>query len=303
MILSIGEILLDMIGEEGEDGIVFDSHAGGAPLNVAAQIAKLGGDACFIGAIGDDIPGKYLQKYLRTLSLKDYRLEKIKGRNTTLAFVKLENGERDFAFYRENTADYLLPVLEDDFLKNFNIVHIGSLMLSKDEGYDYALYLAKQAKKMGCLVSFDVNFRKDIYSSVDEAIKRSKDIIDLADFVKLSDDEIAIFGEDYFSSLPSNHRVFVTKGKKGSAYYHKNDVVEASTFIVDPIDTTGAGDAFYGALLSQLDKNINPTLDEIKEMLTLGNACGAIATLGKGAISPLASLEEAKKFIIDGGKR
>ena len=52
MILSVGEILLDMIGEESEDGIVFDSHAGGAPLNVAAQIAKLCGDAYFIGSIG-----------------------------------------------------------------------------------------------------------------------------------------------------------------------------------------------------------------------------------------------------------
>lgn len=303
MILSVGEILLDMIGEESEDGIVFDSHAGGAPLNVAAQIAKLGGDAYFIGSIGEDIPGKYLKKYIKTLSLKDYRLAELKGRNTTLAFVKLENGERDFAFYRENTSDYLLPTLEDEFLKGINIVHVGSLMLSKEEGYDYAVYLASKAKKNGCYVSFDVNFRKDIYASVDEAIEKSKTIMEMADFIKMSDDEIEIFGEEYCKGLSLKHHLFVTKGKKGSAYYYKDDVVEVGAFIVDPIDTTGAGDAFYGALLSKLDKNTNPTLAEIKEMLILGNACGALATLGKGAISPLATLDEAKAFIANGGKR
>ena len=304
MILSVGEILLDMIGKETQTGIDFDSHAGGAPLNVAAQIAKLNGNAYFVGSIGNDIPGQYLKRYIKTLSLSGYNLEEIKDRNTTLAFVSLsKTGERDFCFYRENTADYVLPNLKDSFLKAMNIVHIGSLMLSKDEGLKYALALVEKAKENGCLISFDVNFRKDIYTSTEEAIVRSKAIMDKANFIKMSDDEIQIFGQDYFNNLIKNHHVFLSKGKNGSAYYYGNDVVEVETFVVKPVDTTGAGDAFYGAVLSQLDKNLNFTLDDIKEILKLGNACGALATLGKGAIAPLATLEEAKAFLCNGGKK
>lgn len=304
MILSVGEILLDMIGRETQTGIDFDSHAGGAPLNVAAQIAKLNGNAYFVGAIGNDIPGQYLKRFIKTLSLSGYDLEEVKGRNTTLAFVTLSKaGERDFCFYRENTADYVLPELKDSFLKAMNIVHIGSLMLSKDEGLQYALALIEKAKENGCFISFDVNFRKDIYSSTEDAILRSKMVMEKADFIKMSDDEIKIFGQDYFDKLIRKHHVFLSKGKNGSAYYYGNDFVENETFVVKPLDTTGAGDAFYGAVLSQLDKNLNFNLEDIKNILNLGNACGALATLGKGAIAPLASLEEAKAFLHNGGKK
>ncbi len=300
MILSVGEILLDMIGEEKDDGIDFSSHAGGAPLNVAAQASKLGGDVYFVGSVGDDIPGRFLKDYIRKLSLSGYRLEELKDHNTTLAFVTLKGGERSFSFYRENTADYILPALEDSLLEKANIVHIGSLMLSKDEGLEYALSLIEKAKKNGCLISFDVNFRDDIYSSVEEATKRSKTIMEKADFIKMSDDEIAIFGLDYFKSLAKEHRIFLSKGKNGSAYYYKDDIIEAKTHLVKPIDTTGAGDAFYGAILFELDKKKEFSLAEIKEILMLGNACGALATLGKGAIAPLKGLKEARSFMLEG---
>ena len=301
MILSVGEILLDMIGSETPSGIDFDSHAGGAPLNVAASVAKLGGKAYFVGSVGDDIPGQYLKRFVKTLPLEGFRLETIAGRNTTLAFVTLANGERDFCFYRESTADYALPSLDAEFLEKFNIVHIGSLMLSKDEGLRYALNLATKAKSNGCLVSFDVNFRKDIYASEEEAVKRSKAIMEKADIIKLSDDEIEIFGRAYFQNLVKSHHVFLTKGKKGSCYYCGEAYQEAETFEVKPIDTTGAGDAFYGAVLAQLDEKNSFDVKEMKDILKIANACGALATLGRGAIAPLASLEEAKAFMNRGG--
>lgn len=303
MILSVGEILIDMIGHETKDGIDFESHPGGAPLNVAAQIAKLSGSAYFVGAIGNDIPGQYLNRYIKTLPLKGSRLEMVPDRNTTLAFVTLsKEGERDFCFYRENTADYVLPELEDDFLKKMNIVHIGSLMLSKDDGLDYALCLAEKAKNNGCLISFDVNFRNDIYPSVDEAIRRSKILMEKADFIKMSDDEIQIFGDEYFASLVKSHHVFLSKGKNGSSYYYKDTVISKKTHCVKPVDTTGAGDAFYGAILSQLDENLNYTDSDMENMLALANACGALATLGKGAIAPLPDRKQAFDFIEKGEK-
>lgn len=303
MIVSIGEILLDMIGTDIPSGIDFETHAGGAPLNVAAQIAKFGGNAYFVGSIGNDIPGQFLTKYIETLPLTGYKLKKIEDRNTTLAFVTLSNGERDFCFYRKHTADYILPKLDVTLLKKENIVHIGSLMLSEKEGLDYALKIADEAKSHGCLVSFDVNFRKDIYSSVDEAISRSKLIMEKADLIKMSEDEITIFGHDYFESLIQSRHVFLTKGKQGSAYFYKDETVEVPTYPVKPIDSTGAGDAFYGAILSQIDKNKSFAISDIEEMLKLANACGALATLGKGAIAPLASLDEALAFISNGGKK
>ena len=113
MILSVGEILLDMIGSETPTGIDFDSHAGGAPLNVAASIAKLGGKAYFVGSVGDDIPGQYLKRFIKTLPLEGFRLETAIGRNTTLAFVTLLMGNEIFAFTgslpRIMLCRYLMP--------------------------------------------------------------------------------------------------------------------------------------------------------------------------------------------------
>lgn len=108
-VFCIGELLIDFIGMDLNKGLIngvnFEKKAGGAPANVAAAVCKLGGEASFLGQVGDDSFGKYLIKVLEDVNI-NVDMTKIEGK-TTLAFVAIdENGERDFEFNRGCDGDY-----------------------------------------------------------------------------------------------------------------------------------------------------------------------------------------------------
>ena len=180
MILCVGEILVDMIGAEKDNTFYYERKAGGAPFNVACAVAKFGGSSAFVGCVGDDTVGNFVEKFVEKQGLTCSYVKKDQTVNTTLAFVELDKtGERSFCFYRKNTADYRLPEIPEEIFEKATIVHIGSLMLSEEQGERYALSLAEKAKKAGKLVSFDVNFRDDIFRDTLSAVTIYKKMIEV----------------------------------------------------------------------------------------------------------------------------
>ena len=294
MILCIGEILCDMTGNVQSGKTVYEQNAGGAPFNVACAAAKFGAESAFVGCVGDDLMGTFLERFARAQGLKELYLRRDPRRNTTLAFVSLdEHGDRSFCFYRKNTADYHLPAVPEDLLGRAHIVHVGSLMLSERAGRLYAAELMRRAREAGKLVSFDVNFRSDIFRNTRAALKVYREIIALADIVKFSEDEVAIFGEDYVSGFPEK-LVCVTFGKNGCEWRFGGKRHALPAIDVKPVDATGAGDAFFAGVLSRLD-GTSPaqwTAEKLDEAFAYGNVTGALNTLGHGAIEHLPSREE-----------
>lgn len=297
MILCVGEILVDMIAQEYNGSISYLRKAGGAPFNVACAISKFGIDSSFVGSVGDDTIGKFLCNFIKKQNLKSYLIDENKNRNTTLAFVDLdENGERSFCFYRKNTADYILPDINEEMLDASNIIHIGSLMLSHNEGIEYAKKLIDKAHKKNKLVSFDINFRTDIFQNLEHAVNVYKEILELADIVKFSEDEVEIFNEEYVNSL-KDKLVCISLGKEGSKYIFNDLTNTIPSIKVKPVDTTGAGDAFYAGILSQIDgltKN-EWKKEKLDYAFLFGNISGALNTLGKGAIDNLPTKDEVIK--------
>lgn len=292
MILCVGEILADMIGSEENGGFRYERKAGGAPFNVACAIAKFGGKSAFVGCVGADIIGDFLVWFSQSRGLTASLVARDGGRNTTLAFVELDkNGERSFCFYRKNTADYHLPAVSDEPLEEADIVHIGSLMLSEEEGKNYALSLAERARAAGKKVSFDVNFRTDIFRDTKSAVKTYKEMLSLADIVKFSEDEIEVFGEEYIGKELSDKLVCVSLGGAGSEWRFQGERGRVPSVKVKPVDTTGAGDAFYAGVLTCLDGAGAYTKEVLDGAFRFGNACGALNTLGKGAIDCLPDRE------------
>lgn len=299
MLICIGEILADMIGEEKNGITTYERKAGGAPFNVACALKKFGAEVKFVGSVGDDLIGQFLIKYAKDFGMDTTYIHQNAERNTTLAFVELnEEGDRSFCFYRKNTADYFMPEVSDELIKMADIVCIGSLMLADPNCVEYALDIIKRAHTLGKTVAFDVNYRTDIYRDKESAVNTYKKILAAADIVKFSEDEVETFTEDYVNTL-TDKLVLITLGKDGSQWRYKGKRNQVSAITVKPVDTTGAGDAFFAGALSVLDKNMgNPFTEQVlNDALRFGNIAGALNTTGRGAIDHLPDLDTINQYL------
>lgn len=302
MILSIGEILVDIFIDNDKKTV----FPGGAPFNVASNISNFDGDISFYGAVGNDEYGDFLSNFANK-KIKDVYIDKINNRNTTEAIVTLDNGERSFKFVRDNGSDYILDIKN---LSRFNlidskIIHIGSLMLSYKEGRDFFYQAIKYIKEnTKALISFDVNYRDDIFNSEDEAKEIFLSALKEADIIKFTEEELELLSnkKDILKALKSllndNQVAVVTLGKDGSLFYSKDLFIKVPTYPLKPVDTTGAGDAFYSYFLYALDKGLYlSNVDEIKDALLRANVTGGLATQKKGAIDVAPNLKEIEEFI------
>ncbi len=299
MLLCIGEILADMIGEEKNGITTYERKAGGAPFNVACALKKFGAEVKFVGSVGDDLIGQFLINYAKGFGMDTTYIHRDAERNTTLAFVELnEEGDRDFCFYRKNTADYFMPGVSDELIKSADTVCIGSLMLADPKCVEYALDIIERAHAFGKTVAFDVNYRTDIYRDTESAVKTYKKVLAAADIVKFSEDEVETFTEEYVNSL-TDKLVLITLGKNGSEWRYKGQRNQIPTITVKPIDTTGAGDAFFAGALSVIDKEVGKPLTEqlLNDALRFGNIAGALNTTGRGAIDNLPDLGTINTYL------
>ena len=292
MILSVGEILADMIGQK-EDGVTtFKAFCGGAPFNLAVNAKQSGAKVSFVGRVGNDVIGRFVLCEAQKAHLDRLDIQIDAERNTTIAFVTLTDGERDFAFNRHDTADFNIDFDDIDFecYENLEIVHLGSLMLSEQKGREFAEKIANKASELGAKLSFDMNFRKDIYKNFEDAKRAYAPFVECADIIKFSDDELTDYtgisdmDEAAKSVLKKDKLLLVTLGKSGSAYYY-NDLkgIVPSISGVKCVDTTGAGDAFLGSFLANIEGK-ELTEENIVYAMQQGNIKGAKTTEFYGAI-------------------
>ena len=310
-VVCIGELLIDFYckdaGDNLVDGNIFEKQAGGAPANVCATIVKLGGTALFCGKVGNDPFGKFLKNTLEEINVNTSMLVVDNVNPTTLAFVSLmENGERDFVFNRGADAFLMEEEVDKEKLKEAAILHFGSATALL-EGPFQSTYLntMKLAKKNGQFVSFDPNYRSDLWKGKKtNFIELTKQGVALADFVKVSQEELEIITgtEDLSRGIQLLHQmgtslIALTLGKEGTliSNYHKQEIVPSIK--IDSVDSTGAGDAFVGAMLYQLakEKDVKKVLEDfekIKKITYLSNKVGAMVCTKVGAISAIPTLDE-----------
>lgn len=267
-ILCIGEALIDMICTDKESSLSDAQHflkkPGGAPANVAAAIAALGGKALMSAKVGNDPFGDHLIQVMKEVGIDTKYVLQDPHYLTTLAFVSLmNNGERDFYFNRG--ADGMLSETE---VNNIDLYEIGILHFGSATGFlpgplqqSYLTILSK-AKENNLLISFDPNYRELLFGkNKDEFIKRSWDFIAEADFIKLSDEEALMITatqnvSDAMDSLCKKTKavITITIGKEGTLLGIRGKQTRVPSIDIIPIDTTGAGDAFVGAVLFQLSQ-------------------------------------------------
>jgi fructokinase len=313
-VICLGELLIDFVptvsGVSLIEAPAFKKAPGGAPANVAAGLAKLGIDCAFLGKVGEDAFGHFLEQALRDVGVNTSGLVFSKEARTALAFVSLTaDGEREFMFYRHPSADMLYTPDEVafDLIKTARIFHFGSISMISEPSRSATQAALNRAREQGLMVSYDPNLRLALWSDDKAAAKQGMlSVWEQADLIKISEDELVFLtGEDDLNRAAdrlwhANLRLMiVTLGKTGCTYITPNFRGTVPGFPVTAIDTTGAGDGFVAGLLRGLLKAPD-ALDDgslLVDVCRLANAVGALTTTQRGAIPALPTLDQVNTFM------
>ncbi len=313
---AIGEALIDFIpeqkGQRLKDVPRFKRVAGGAPANVAASVAKLGGKAKFITQLGEDAFGDHIMEVFDAVGVDTSDIVRSKDANTALAFVSLAaDGNRDFLFYRKDCADKNLDPkdISSSALKDCGILHFCSVDLVESPMKQSHKKLIDMAMKEDIIISFDPNVRLNLWDTEEACKDAIHEFLPYADIIKISDEELEFISgfTDIETALPFFFKdrcqfLIYTMGKDGARLYQRDhSMVKAKGYCVDVFDTTGAGDSFIGAFLYQLLSNDCLDLsaiskEELTEFLVFANLYAAHTTTKEGAIDAMATLEELTAF-------
>ena len=317
-IVCIGEALIDFIPDRSgvymKDVENFRRVCGGGPANVSAAIARLGGRASLIAKVGLDPFGDYIRETLENTGVDVSWLFRTNKAKTTLAFVTLRaDGERDFSFYRDPGADMLLDVndiseIQNEFCSDSAILHFSSVDLI-DAPVRYATRKAIEiAKNRGLIISFDPNIRLPLWKDEDECRKTVLEFLPYADVVKISDEEVDfVYGADTEAGLAEIRKtayiVFNTLGSKGARIIAEDIDETRPAYQVKTVDTTGAGDAFTGAMLFRMvDRGCDltylkkPDKNEMLSDLDFAQKYAAYSVTSKGAIDSYGTAGEVKDY-------
>ncbi|XP_049383437.1 probable fructokinase-6, chloroplastic [Solanum stenotomum] len=309
LVVCFGEMLIDFVptisGLSLAEAPAFKKAPGGAPANVAVGISRLGGSSAFIGKVGEDEFGYMLAEILKENNVNSDGMRFDPGARTALAFVTLrKDGEREFMFYRNPSADMLLQEdeLDLELIRKAKVFHYGSISLITEPCKSAHIAAAKAAKDAGVILSYDPNLRLPLWPSAESAREGILSIWDTADIIKISEEEISFLtqGEDPYDDNvvrklyhPNLKLLLVTEGPEGCRYYTKDFSGRVKGIKVDAVDTTGAGDAFVAGILSQLASDVSLLQDEgkLRDALSFANACGALTVMERGAIPALPTKE------------
>lgn len=311
-VTALGELLIDFTenGISPQGNPLLEANPGGAPCNVLAMLSKLGHRTAFVGKVGTDVFGKRLRKAISDAGIDASGLVEDKNANTTLAFVHtMEDGDRDFSFYRNPGADMMLTSadVKEDLLLDCRIFHFGTLSMTAEDCRKATEDSVELAKHAGALISFDPNLREPLWDSLAKAKERTIYGLEHCDVLKISDNEIEwLTGEKDYKRAAERLKakydiplILVSLGKQGSLALSDAAFAEMPGYEVDTIETTGAGDTFCACVLHYiLEKGFRPyKRQELEEMLTFANAAAAIVTTRKGALAVMPTKEEVEVLI------
>ncbi len=273
-IISLGEVLIDLIPSTRVHlaETCYTPYPGGAIANVAVAIARLGGSSRFIGGVSDDEFGQLLLQVLIDNHVDTQYVRIIEKAPTAIALVTLSAaGQRHFTFFRHDSADSQLQAsdLQWNAWQDAAICHVGGVLLSTKPARTTTLAAMDYTRKVGSIVSLDVNVRPSLWSSHSEIHNVLAKAIQRADILKLSAEEAAFVVEQSSSPDDPHDRswlkflgeallargprlVMITLGAEGALLFTARHQVEVPARPVRPLDTTGAGDAFMGAALYKL---------------------------------------------------
>ena len=317
-VICLGELLIDFCAVEPDVSLseakTFTKAPGGAPANVAVATARLGLEAGFIGAVGNDPFGQFLADVLIASGVDTSGLVTIDDVRTSLAFIaSRSDGQKDITFYRNPGADMCLcpDHLDAAHIRRAEVLHFGSISRIDDSprrATDLARDIAAEA---GAMITYDPNWRPTLWPDAAEARRRILEGFDHATVAKISDEEWSfVTGSEDLAEGAAGilgrgvELVVRSEGADGASFVTARCGGHVPPRRVECVEPTGAGDAFMACLIVELlghwREGTSPgQLDtpELTRIITRANAVGALATTRIGAIPSLPTAEQVEAFI------
>lgn len=301
--VALGELLIDFTqaGTTPDGKALFQQNAGGAVANVMANLSALGHRTAFITKVGNDLCGGFLKDTLDRYGI-DTRSVAVTGEAfTTLAFVAIDkSGERSFSFSRNPGADTLLRYsdIDESLLKRTKIFHVGSLSTTADPARSATFRAIETASEAGAVISFDPNYRASLWPDEETASVYMRKLLEKANVVKMAECETGLMTgyDDPETALRCIYEggadlAVVTMSEKGAMVMADGITAMVPTERMDPVDTTGAGDAFWAGFLHCLIESgklpSEVTIDEAVSFAGFGNKKAAECIGRIGAMPPL----------------
>ncbi|MFE8049658.1 aminoimidazole riboside kinase [Brenneria goodwinii] len=291
----LGDAVIDLFADDMQRLL---PCPGGAPANVAVGIARLNGNGAFIGRVGDEPFGHRLQQVLQQENVDTSYLHYDARHRTSIVLVTLnEEGERQFTFMVRPGADLFLEPGDLPAFSAGEWLHCCSIALAAEPSRSTTLQAMASVRQAGGWLSFDANLRDDLWPDRSQMRACVKQALALADVVKLSDEELTLITEidDMEQAMTaladeiSPSLLVVTQGKAGAWAGRPGKMTFYPARAVRAVDTTGAGDAFVAGLLAGLSEMGVQWRDSaaLPAMIAQAQACGALATTSKGAMTAL----------------
>lgn len=312
---SIGELLIDFqsVGTGSlKETSQFVKNAGGAPANVCVQAVKLGQNAVYLTQVGNDGFGEFLIDTLKGEGVDATYIKKADKYDTSLAFVSFkEGGEREFSFFRSAAADlYFTPEdFKDVVFSENDYLEFGSVALKTKTAKDTHISLIERARAAGATVCFDPNLRFNLWEDKAELKEVVLQFSKYADVIKVGEDEIefitGLTGEAAAKSLFTGTLkvLLLTNGGKGAKIYLADGrKFSCDGFKVKAVDTTGAGDSFFGGFIAGMMENEVTAANAVNfggydGLLSFACKCGAYTTTGFGAIPAMGNKQIIEKAV------
>lgn len=300
-----GDAVVDLI-PDGENHYL--RCAGGAPANVAVGVARLGSPSAFIGRVGNDPLGQFMQQTLAAENVDTTHMVLDPQHRTSTVVVGLDNGERSFTFMVTPSADQFLQTSDLPPFQAGEWLHCCSIALINNPSREATFEAIRRIKVAGGFFSFDPNLRESLWNSLEEMKTVVMEAVSLADVLKFSEEELTLLTntdslDKAFESITTQYPdklIIVTLGKDGALYHLCSQQQVIAGKALQPVDTTGAGDAFVGGLLAGLAQHSDWRESSVlQQIIRQANACGALATTAKGAMSALPNKQQLAAFLAE----
>ncbi len=299
-LISIGECMIELFSEDPiEEADTFTRSLAGDSFNICVAAQRLGTSSGYITRLGNDPFAGYLLNTWNSLGIDTSQIRTVEGFNAVHFVALMPDGNREFVYYRSGSAPTTLHPddLDPDYIGSAKVLHCSGIAQAISErARETVLRAAQIAKERGLKVSYDPNYRHQLWSPEDLR-EAASELLPFVDYFlpNSSDDAPALIGSDDPFRMVEHYRdmgipvVAVTSGEDGAVIGSEDGIVEIPAYSPGgPIDSTGAGDAFNGAFIHGLLNGMS-----IADAGQLGTITAGLKLRQRGAIAGMPTRQEA----------